>query len=73
MALKDKADIPFRIPEGVRLVRVNYKTGKPAQPGDEVVILEAFRQDTDLSTITSTVGEAETSVGDNTPEVGGLY
>ena len=73
MALKDKPDIPFRVPEGVRLVRVNYKTGKPAQPGDEVVILEAFRQDTDLSTITSTVGEAETSAGENTPEVGGLY
>lgn len=73
MALKDKPDIPFRVPEGVRLVRVNYKTGKPAQPGDEIVILEAFRQDTDLSTITSTVGEGESSAGEDTPEVGGLY
>ncbi len=41
-ALKDEPIIPFRIPEGVRLVRVNAKTGQLAQAGDSTVILEAF-------------------------------
>ncbi len=44
-ALKDDAGIPFRVPSGVRLVRVNAKTGKPAGPGDSNVILEAFKGD----------------------------
>lgn len=42
-ALKDEPGIPFRVPSGVRLVRVNAKTGKPAGPGDSNVILEAFK------------------------------
>ncbi len=42
-ALKDEAGIPFRIPSGIRLVRVNSKTGRPAGPGDPNVILEAFK------------------------------
>jgi penicillin-binding protein 1A len=48
-ALKDKAGIPFRIPSGVRLVRVNAKTGRPADPGDPNVILEAFKAEDSLS------------------------
>ncbi len=42
-ALKDKSAIPFRVPEGIRLVRVNATTGLPAIPGDKRVILEAFK------------------------------
>lgn len=42
-ALKNTPDIPFRVPSGVRLVRVNAKTGLPALPGDANVILEAFK------------------------------
>ena len=42
-ALKDQADIPFRIPAGIKLVRINYETGKPATPQDTSVILEALR------------------------------
>lgn len=41
-ALKGKPVIPFRIPEGIRLVRVNAVTGQPARPGEKNVILEAF-------------------------------
>lgn len=44
-ALKDEAGIPFRVPSGVRLVRVNAKTGEPASPGDSNIILEAFKND----------------------------
>ena len=46
-ALRGEAVIPFRIPPGVRLVRVNAETGALAQPGDETVILEAFRPGTE--------------------------
>ncbi|MFT6558700.1 penicillin-binding protein 1A [Sneathiella sp.] len=42
-ALKDKSAIPFRVPEGIRLVRVNQTTGMPATAGDRQVILEAFK------------------------------
>ncbi|MEQ8751535.1 MAG: penicillin-binding protein, partial [Amphiplicatus sp.] len=42
-ALKEEAAIPFRVPSGVRLVRVNAKTGQPARLGDGNVILEAFK------------------------------
>lgn len=49
-ALKDQAGIPFRVPSGIRLVRVNAKTGRPASPGDPNVILEAFKAEDSLST-----------------------
>ena len=42
-ALDDKPAIPFRVPSGIRLVRVNEKTGRPAGPGEHNVILEAFK------------------------------
>jgi len=42
-ALKDKSAIPFRVPEGIRLVRIKRLTGEPAVPGDKGVILEAFK------------------------------
>lgn len=45
-ALKDKPPVPFRIPPGVRLVRVDAATGRPAQPGDRNVIYEAFKPGT---------------------------
>jgi penicillin-binding protein 1A len=46
-ALGDEPAIPFRIPSGVRLVRVSAATGLPAQPGDQDVIFEAFRPGTE--------------------------
>lgn len=45
-ALKDENPIPFRIPEGVRLVRVDPVTGQLAGAGTKNAILEAFRQGT---------------------------
>lgn len=43
-AMKNAPVIPFRIPQGVRLVRVNPKTGQIAAVGEKNTILEAFRQ-----------------------------
>jgi penicillin-binding protein 1A len=45
-ALEDRPAIPFRIPPGIRLVRMNLDTGQPAKPGDRNVIREAFTEDT---------------------------
>ena len=46
-ALRDVPAIPFRIPPGVRLVRVNPETGQLAQAGDAKVIYEAFKPGTE--------------------------
>ncbi|MGE0651322.1 MAG: penicillin-binding protein 1A, partial [Alphaproteobacteria bacterium] len=46
-ALKDEPNIPFRIPPGIRLVRVNPNTGLLARPGERRTILEAFKPGTE--------------------------
>jgi penicillin-binding protein 1A len=46
-ALKDKPATEFRIPPGIRLVRVNPTTGQLARPGDRNVIYEAFKPGTE--------------------------
>ena len=51
LALKDRSGIPFRVPAGIRLIRINVETGLPAQPGDRNVILEAFIPGTEPSGI----------------------
>ena len=46
MALADKPPIPFRVPPGIKLIRVDANTGMRAGPGDPKVILEAFKPGT---------------------------
>lgn len=41
-ALKDQPASPFRIPPGIRQVKINAKTGARAKPGDEKTIWESF-------------------------------
>jgi penicillin-binding protein 1A len=48
-ALKDKPGVAFRIPPGVRLVRVDPKSGQPARPGDRNVIWEAYKPGTEFA------------------------
>ncbi|MCK5517841.1 MAG: penicillin-binding protein 1A [Alphaproteobacteria bacterium] len=40
--LKDVLPVPFRVPEGIRLVKINALTGTRIRPEDETSILEAF-------------------------------
>ena len=47
-AFAKKPPIPFRIPKGIRLVRINALTGKRALPGDKPVILEAYKNETSI-------------------------
>jgi len=45
-ALEGQPAVPFRIPSGIRLVRINGDTGRVARAGDKRVILEAFKPGT---------------------------
>ncbi len=56
MALADKPAIPFRIPPGLNMVRVNAKTGMRAAPGDPDAILEAFKPGTQPLEAYSSIG-----------------
>jgi penicillin-binding protein 1A len=51
-ALADKAATPFRVPPGIRMVRMNTETGLPAMPADDrrKIVLEAFRRGTEPGT-----------------------
>ncbi len=73
-ALAGKPAIPFRIPPGIRLVRVDAVTGRPARPGDKRVILEAFKPGT-VPTGQEQVldGSEETPTSLPTSGTGGLY
>ncbi len=46
-ALKNEPGVPFRMPSGIRLVRVNAETGQPATIGDANIVLEAFKPGTE--------------------------
>jgi len=79
-ALKNQPSVPFRIPPGIRLVRVDLATGQRAQPGDDKVIVEAFKPGTEPngeSQVIMGVGAASSGAGDApTPAAdssGGLY
>ena len=47
MALADKPAVPFRVPAGIKLIRVDAKSGMRAGPGEGgSAILEAFKPGT---------------------------
>ena len=62
VALIDKPPIPFNVPPGIKLIRVDAKTGMRAGPGDIKVILEAFKPGTAPPDSYSVIG-AETANG----------
>ncbi len=62
VALADKPPIPFRMPVGIKLVRVDAKTGMRATADDPRAILEAFKPGTGPPDTYSVIG-AETANG----------
>jgi penicillin-binding protein 1A len=64
-ALKDKPATPFRVPAGIKLIRVDPKTGMRA--GGEGGILEAFKPGTappdSYSVIGASAGDGSTPFG----------
>jgi penicillin-binding protein 1A len=85
LALADKPAIPFKIPAGIKLIRVDSKTGMRASPGSTGgTILEAFKPGTAPSDNYSSIGVADADGrtlqvpqdGDRSlfrPGTGGLY
>ncbi len=79
-ALKNTPAIPFRIPPGIRLVRVDAHTGLPALVGQtEDVIWESFKDGTVPKEDTEVIsaGQGMSGGGDTTQQpfggTGGLY
>lgn len=85
-ALKDKPPVEFRVPEGLRLVAINRKTGLRSGAGDEATIMEAFKPGTAPPDYFSVIGmdsadygQAPSSGNKVTPQLekqltpGGLY
>jgi penicillin-binding protein 1A len=83
VALADKPAVPFRVPPGIKLIRIDATSGMRATPGTQKVILEAFKPGTAPPDYASVVGmtgadgqplgvspEAERAVRGGT---GGLY
>jgi len=62
VALADKPPIPFPVPPGIKLIRVDAHTGMRAGPGDPKVILEAFKPGTAPPDSYSVIG-ADTTNG----------
>lgn len=58
-ALKDEPAISFRIPEGVRLVKVEPRSGQLARLGDPNYIYEAFRPGTEPTTYAASGGATD--------------
>ncbi len=46
VALAAEPAVPFRVPAGIKLIRIDARTGMRASPGTERVILEAFKPGT---------------------------
>ena len=78
-ALKDVPNTNFRIPDGVKLVRINPKTGKLSEPSDETVIVEAIKPEYSFDqTKQRTIGVGEDEVvldreNDSGLQIGGEY
>ncbi len=77
-ALQNKPATPFRVPPGISLVRVDHDTGRPAEPGDSHIMLEAFKIGTSPSTQVTIMGQSDQDDATgvtlpNQPSAGGLY
>jgi penicillin-binding protein 1A len=65
VALADKPAVPFRVPPGIKLVRVDPKTGVRAGPETQRAILEAFKPGTAPPDNYSVVGYGSENGGEN--------
>jgi penicillin-binding protein 1A len=55
-ALAEQPAVPFRVPPGIKLVRVNVRTGLRASPDDPSAIVEAFKPNEDPDDAYSVIG-----------------
>jgi penicillin-binding protein 1A len=69
-ALADKPSVPFRVPPGIKLVRVDLRSGMRAGPGTERAIVEAFKPGTAPPDSYSVVGSGDAPEGGRSWGVG---
>jgi len=76
-ALRSEPGIPFRMPPGIRLVRINRDTGEPARLGDKNIILEAYKPGTEPRTGQFAVLDGSLPIGKTKSTIrkgtGGIY
>ncbi len=72
-ALAESPATPFRIPPGIRLVRINAETGQLARAGDKRVILEAFKPGTEPAPVEAENAGFDGGRGGLLTGTGGLY
>ncbi|MDA0664018.1 MAG: penicillin-binding transpeptidase domain-containing protein, partial [Proteobacteria bacterium] len=75
-ALENTPAIPFRVPQDIRLVRIDLDSGRLARPGDKRVILEAFRSGSESDDGSEVIDGSDGGYGLQDPgasEVGGKY
>jgi penicillin-binding protein 1A len=73
--LADKPPIPFSVPPGIKLIRVDAKSGMRAGPGDPKVILEAFKPGTappDSYSVIGADGTAPAPTSQAAPDAGNV-
>ncbi len=63
MALADEPAVPFRIPPGIKLVRVSLRTGLRAGSGDSDAIMEAFKPTEEPDDAYSVIGFSDVGGG----------
>lgn len=68
-ALKDARPVEFRIPNGMKFIPINRKTGMEAFEGDKDVIMEAFKPGTGPADIFSVIGMDDFATGDTILEI----
>lgn len=82
LALADKPAVPFRIPPGIKLIRVDRQRGVRAERGSKKAILEAFKPGTQPPDVYSPVdswiapeggGDGQTGAFFRRAQPGGLY
>jgi penicillin-binding protein 1A len=63
MALADKRPVPFRVPPGIKLVRVSLRTGLRVQGGEAESVTEAFKPNEEPDDAYSIIGFTNDSGG----------
>lgn len=72
-ALADAPAVPFRVPPGIRLVRIDRVSGRLAGSGDRDVILEAFKPGNEPDEQREIMNGVGVAVEGPSTGTGGLY
>ncbi len=69
-ALGSKPAVPFRVPAGIKLIRVSLKTGLRSQSGEQESIVEAFKPGEEPDDAYSVIGFTDPTTNPSTSDAG---